>query len=83
MACHICVNCGGQYPFASSPPSHCLICEDERHYVGKNGQEWTTREEMLGKYKNQIDTREESMTVEITMRKAPTSAAPVLPSGYR
>ncbi|CAF3543089.1 unnamed protein product [Rotaria sp. Silwood1] len=61
MTCHICVNCGGQYSFASSPPSHCLICEDERHYVGKNGQEWTTREEILGKYENQIKCEENGL----------------------
>ena len=61
MACHICLNCGIQYPFSSSPPSHCLICEDERHFVGKNGQEWTTREEILGKYENEIKCEENGL----------------------
>ncbi|CAF3338405.1 unnamed protein product [Rotaria sp. Silwood2] len=58
MACHVCVTCGLQYPFASSTPSHCLICEDERQYVGRNGQEWITREEMLDKYENKIKCEE-------------------------
>ncbi|UJR31485.1 hypothetical protein I4U23_018974 [Adineta vaga] len=61
MNCHICLNCGIQYPSASAPPSHCLICEDERHYVGKTGQEWTTREEVLGKHKNQFKCEEDGL----------------------
>ncbi|CAF0985686.1 unnamed protein product [Adineta steineri] len=61
MSCHICVNCGVQYPLASSPPAHCLICEDERHYVDKNGQKWTTREEILGKYENKIQCEEDGL----------------------
>ncbi|CAF0855914.1 unnamed protein product [Adineta steineri] len=61
MSCHICVSCGVQYPLASSPPSYCLICEDERHYVDKNGQKWTTREEILGKYENKIQCEEDGL----------------------
>ncbi|CAF2557843.1 unnamed protein product [Rotaria sp. Silwood2] len=61
MACHICVTCGLQYPFSQLPPSHCLICEDERQYVGVNGQKWTTREEMLSKYENKITCEEPNL----------------------
>ncbi|CAF0890061.1 unnamed protein product [Adineta ricciae] len=46
---------------ASMPPAHCLICEDERHYVDKNGQAWTTREELLGNYKNQFKFEENGL----------------------
>ncbi|CAF1106992.1 unnamed protein product [Rotaria sordida] len=35
-----------------------MVCEDERQFVGFNGQEWTTREEMLTKYKNIIKCEE-------------------------
>jgi hypothetical protein len=52
------MTCGVQFPMASSSPAHCLISDDEREFVGKNGQEWTTREEMLGKYENQINCEE-------------------------
>ncbi|CAF1135735.1 unnamed protein product [Rotaria sp. Silwood1] len=58
MACHVCVTCGLQYPFASSTPLECLVCEDDRQYVGSNGQQWTTREEMLNKYENKIKCEE-------------------------
>ena len=42
MPNYLCVTCGTQYPAAEQPPAHCPICEDERQYVGANGQEWTT-----------------------------------------
>jgi glyoxylase-like metal-dependent hydrolase (beta-lactamase superfamily II) len=35
----ICRTCGVQY---GSPRTDCPICEDERQYVGWNGQQWTT-----------------------------------------
>jgi hypothetical protein len=31
-----------QYPDTARPPASCPICEDERQYVGWNGQQWTT-----------------------------------------
>lgn len=42
MPNYICVTCGTQYPESEQPPAHCPICEDERQYVGANGQQWTT-----------------------------------------
>jgi glyoxylase-like metal-dependent hydrolase (beta-lactamase superfamily II) len=44
MPKYICVTCGTQYPESDQPPAHCPICEDERQYVGVNGQQWTTLE---------------------------------------
>jgi hypothetical protein len=38
----ICRTCGVQYAPSEAPPEHCPICEDERQYVGWNGQQWTT-----------------------------------------
>jgi hypothetical protein len=35
----ICTTCGVQY---AGPRADCPICEDERQYVGWNGQQWTT-----------------------------------------
>src|SRR5205085_8166605 len=40
----ICRTCGVQYAPTDTPPEHCPICEDERQYVGWNGQQWTTLE---------------------------------------
>jgi glyoxylase-like metal-dependent hydrolase (beta-lactamase superfamily II) len=38
----ICVTCGTQYPASAEPPERCPICEDERQYIGWQGQRWTT-----------------------------------------
>jgi hypothetical protein len=38
----ICETCGTQYAPAARPPAACPICDDERQYVGWDGQRWTT-----------------------------------------
>ncbi|MDB5674374.1 MAG: ymaE [Sphingomonas bacterium] len=38
----ICQTCGTQFAPTPVPPSACPICEDERQYVGWDGQQWTT-----------------------------------------
>jgi glyoxylase-like metal-dependent hydrolase (beta-lactamase superfamily II) len=46
MPAFICKTCGVQYAPTEQPPERCPICEDERQYVGWNGQQWTTLEEL-------------------------------------
>jgi glyoxylase-like metal-dependent hydrolase (beta-lactamase superfamily II) len=46
MTCFICRTCAVQHADSAQPPSRCLICEDERQYVGWQGQRWTTMEEL-------------------------------------
>ncbi len=38
----ICVTCGTQYPDSPLPQEQCVICTEERQYVGWTGQCWTT-----------------------------------------
>lgn len=38
----ICVTCGVQFTQSEQEPAHCPICEDERQYIGYEGQQWTT-----------------------------------------
>lgn len=40
MTFYMCTTCGCQYAASTEPPEHCIICEDERQYIGANGQEW-------------------------------------------
>lgn len=51
MTAFICQTCGVQFaPVAGNPnqpPERCPVCEDDRQYVGPNGQKWTTTEELL------------------------------------
>jgi glyoxylase-like metal-dependent hydrolase (beta-lactamase superfamily II) len=42
MPIQICSTCGTSYPDTAEPPSRCLICDDERQYVPRAGQAWTT-----------------------------------------
>lgn len=42
----ICVTCGTQYGEAREPPDRCSICTDQRQYVGHQGQQWTTLDEL-------------------------------------
>lgn len=46
MANFICKTCGAQHAESAAPPQRCIICEDERQYVGRGGQQWTTLEEL-------------------------------------
>jgi len=44
MTAPLCQTCGTQYAAADVAPAHCAICNDERQYVGWEGQAWTTHE---------------------------------------
>jgi len=42
MDLFICATCGTQFPQSNSAPPNCPICDDERQYLGHQGQRWTT-----------------------------------------
>lgn len=46
MDAWICVTCGVQFAASEEPPHACPISEDEREYVGYDGQQWTTLAKM-------------------------------------
>jgi len=58
----ICVTCGMQYMETDSPPEHCIICEDDRQYIGPKGQRWTTLAEMQKTHKNRVEEVEPGLT---------------------
>jgi len=62
MPNYICVTCGTQYAQSIQPPEHCLICEDERQYIGMHGQKWTTLEELRPDHHNVIKPLEPNLT---------------------
>lgn len=47
MPAFICRTCGVQYAPSQQPPPGCPICQDERQYVGWEGQRWVTMEELI------------------------------------
>jgi glyoxylase-like metal-dependent hydrolase (beta-lactamase superfamily II) len=61
MKNYICVTCGTQFPASENPPEHCPICEDERQYIGHNGQQWTTLEDLRTTHKNVFKTEEPNL----------------------
>src|SRR5574340_221520 len=50
----ICVTCGTQFADSEGPPAHCPICDDERQYVGLQGQQWTTLDELRRDHRNEF-----------------------------
>jgi glyoxylase-like metal-dependent hydrolase (beta-lactamase superfamily II) len=51
---YLCVTCGVQFAESAEPPPRCPICEDERQYVGWEGQRWTTLDELRRDHRAEI-----------------------------
>jgi hypothetical protein len=49
---HICVTCGTQFPPDERPPERCPVCEDERQFIGLQGQQWITLEDLRSGHRN-------------------------------
>lgn len=58
MPRYLCVTCGTQYRDSPSPPAACPICEDPRQYVGWDGQQWTTLDDLRQERRNEIREEE-------------------------
>jgi glyoxylase-like metal-dependent hydrolase (beta-lactamase superfamily II) len=69
MPAFICATCGTQYSETPEPPAHCLICEDERQYVGFNGQQWTTLDDLRRDHRNKLTEEEPGLVSIITEPK--------------
>lgn len=52
MSIWICKTCGAQHAPSLTPPAHCAICDDERQYLGANGQEWIDRDSIMTSHAN-------------------------------
>jgi hypothetical protein len=52
MPIHICSTCGTSYPDTPAPPTGCRICQDERQFVPRGGQLWTTPAKLAGGHVN-------------------------------
>lgn len=58
MPNYICQTCGTQHTETNEPPTNCAICEDDRQYVGWNGQQWTTLDELRQSHENTVRLEE-------------------------
>ncbi len=52
MPPYMCATCGVQYAASDQPPNACIICQDERQYIGIDGQKWITLDELQASRKN-------------------------------
>ena len=62
----ICITCGTQFEEAERPPDHCRICQDERQFVGLDGQRWTSLDELRTSHKVRIELQERGLTSFVT-----------------
>jgi glyoxylase-like metal-dependent hydrolase (beta-lactamase superfamily II) len=68
MEAFICRTCGVQYAPSEQPPAACPICEDERQYVGWNGQQWTTLDQLRAEGRVNAFNEEEPGLISIETR---------------
>lgn len=54
----ICTTCGTQHAECNQPPDACAICQDDRQYVRKTGQQWTTLEKLRLTNRNSVKFEE-------------------------
>ncbi len=62
MTNYICKTCGTQFADGESVPAGCPICEDERQYVGWQGQQWTTLSDLQADHHNVIKCAAPNLT---------------------
>jgi hypothetical protein len=58
----ICTTCGTQFGDAAAPPPNCAICADERQYIGLQGQQWTTFEQLRATHALKFAREEDLLT---------------------
>jgi glyoxylase-like metal-dependent hydrolase (beta-lactamase superfamily II) len=67
MTAFICTACGTQYPPSEAPPDACPVCVDERQFVPRSGQSWTTLERLRASHSNKFrELAPGLMTIETT-----------------
>src|SRR5215216_3277634 len=59
---YICMTCGVQYLTSDLTPKYCPICQDERQYIGPNGQQWTTLDAIRKDRKNTFTALQPNLT---------------------
>jgi glyoxylase-like metal-dependent hydrolase (beta-lactamase superfamily II) len=62
METFICVTCGTQYPPSAAEPNNCPICEDDRQYIGHDGQRWITFKALQQSHRNAFTQVDEHLT---------------------
>jgi len=83
MAAKVCETCGTMFEPTGSTPAHCPICEDERQYVGWEGQRWTSMHELAQNRRVEFVDEEGVTTFSIRPSFAIDQRAFLIPDGKR
>jgi glyoxylase-like metal-dependent hydrolase (beta-lactamase superfamily II) len=62
MSNFICTTCGVQYGESDAPPASCTICSEERQYIGWQGQQWTTLDQLRREHRSKIEPEGSGLT---------------------
>ena len=62
MESSICVTCGTQFPPSAESPASCPISEDDREYIGPDGQQWTTMPALRASRRNELTSVDRDVT---------------------
>ncbi|MCB9832566.1 MAG: MBL fold metallo-hydrolase [Planctomycetes bacterium] len=79
MIHHICATCGTQYPATERPPKDCVICEDDRQYVGWKGQRWTSAAELALRHRVLVEDDDGVLGLSVTPDLAIDQRACLIP----
>jgi hypothetical protein len=80
MTRYICETCGTQHADSLQPPARCRVCEDERQYVGWQGQRWTTHEELAKRFSLRIEQDDGLLALAVAGEFAIPQRALLLPT---
>ena len=58
----MCTTCGVQYGDSEVPVQSCVICSEERQFIGWQGQQWTTLEELRRDHRSRIEPEGSGLT---------------------
>src|SRR3546814_18532551 len=61
MTCCVWSTCGTQFGESAGKPERCPVCEDERQYVSRGGQQWTTLAALRDTHRNRIAPEAEGL----------------------
>ncbi len=80
MTRFLCETCGTQFADSDRPPTHCPICEDDRQYVGWNGQRWTTHAALLEQHSARLEDHHGILALGLTPSFAIDQRAFLIPT---
>lgn len=69
MPYYMCATCGVQYAVSDQPPEGCRICQDERQYIGTNGQQWMVLDDLRLEHHNVFTSLIPNLTSIVTEPK--------------